>query len=395
MELEFTAARRAIAGTSLLVCFSHLRWNFVFQRPQHLLTRAARSYQVLYFEEPVRENIEAPCLRTTAVSPSLHVLTPVLPHRYDAEEAIDAQRALVDTAISSYQHDLLVFWYYTPMALPFSGHLKPDVCVYDCMDELSAFKGAPPELAACEQQLFKCADLVFTGGQSLYEAKRRQHRAIYPFPSSIDVAHFRQARAPGADPVDQTRIPHPRVGFFGVIDERLDVELVAQAASAMPDVQFVMLGPVVKIDPSSLPKASNIHWLGQKSYDELPAYLGHWDAGWMPFALNQSTRYISPTKTPEFLAAGLPVVSTAIVDVVRTYAAEGLVEIADSSDIVEKLQQALAGRSDAFLMSVDARLAQTSWDQTWYGMAAHMARAGANYNVVPARRLPAMSAGHV
>ncbi|RWO94962.1 MAG: glycosyltransferase family 1 protein, partial [Mesorhizobium sp.] len=159
--------------------------------------------------------------------------------------------------------------------------------VYDCMDELSAFKNAPAELQQMEKALFQRADVVFTGGQSLYEAKRSLHKSIFPFPSSIDVAHFHKAREPGDDPVDQTDIPHPRVGFFGVIDERLDIEMIAQAAAAMPEVHFVMLGPVVKIDPLSLPRASNLHWLGAKSYADLPRYLRHWSAGWMPFALNE------------------------------------------------------------------------------------------------------------
>ncbi len=209
------------------------------------------------------------------------------------------QRILVDRALASVQYENLVLWYYTPMALPFTDHIDADVCVYDCMDELSAFKNAPRELIQLERLLMQRADVVFTGGQSIYEAKRRLHKSIHPFPSSIDVAHFHKARKPGKDPADQAGIPHPRVGFAGVIDERLDIKLLAQAAEAMPDVHFVMIGPVVKIDPADLPRNANIHWLGGKSYAELPTYMAHWDCGWMPFALNEATRYISPTKTPD------------------------------------------------------------------------------------------------
>ncbi len=192
------------------------------------------------------------------------------------------------------------------MALAFSDHVEADVCIYDCMDELAGFRGAPRELAQMERRLLQRADIAFTGGQSIYEAKRRLHKSIYPFQSSIDVSHFHKARKPGADPAGQSHIPHPRVGFAGVIDERLDVALLEQAAVHMPDVQFVIIGPVVKIDPSSLPRRANIHWLGPRSYAELPHYMAHRDMGWMPFALNEATRYISPTKTPEFLPAGLP-----------------------------------------------------------------------------------------
>jgi glycosyltransferase involved in cell wall biosynthesis len=272
------------------------------------------------------------------------------------------------------------------MALRFSDHLLSDVCVYDCMDELSAFKDAPPELVEMERQLLERADVVFTGGQSLYEAKRSLHRSIFPFPSSIDFTHFHQARRPGRDPVDQEQIPHPRVGYFGVIDERLDVDLVAKTALAMPDVHFIMIGPVVKIDPAGLPAADNLHWLGGKDYADLPEYLRHWEAGWMPFALNAATRYISPTKTPEFLAAGVPLVSTAIVDVVRTYGAEGLVDIVDAEDVEFKLRSLLTRPRDVLLTHVDAYLIGMSWEKTWIAMAGHIEHARSTKNVVPFRR---------
>jgi glycosyltransferase involved in cell wall biosynthesis len=361
-------------SSSVLLCLSHLRWNFVFQRPQHLLTRAAKNNTVLYFEEPVYENVARPLMRATEPTPGLRVLTPVLPEGTPASQIVQMQRALLNNALASVSYDRLVLWYYTPMALPFSDHIDCDVCVYDCMDELSAFKNAPRELVQMERLLMERADVVFTGGQSIYEAKRRLHKSIHPFPSSIDVAHFHKARKIVNDPVDQASIPHPRVGFAGVIDERLDIKLVADAAAKMPDVQFVMIGPVVKIDPADLPRLPNIHWLGGKSYAELPAYMAGWDMGWMPFALNDATRYISPTKTPEFLAAGLPVVSTAIVDVVRSYGAQGLVQIADADDIEEKIREALGNPKDLLRNSVDAYLANMSWDQTWAAMSGHLSR---------------------
>lgn len=361
-------------SSSVLLCLSHLRWNFVFQRPQHLLTRAAKTHTVLYVEEPMYENVSRPTMRTTEPAPGLRVLTPILPEGTSAPQAIHMQRALLNSTLAAINYDRLVLWYYTPMALPFSDHIEYDVCVYDCMDELSAFKNAPRELVQMERLLMQRADVVFTGGQSIYEAKRRLHKSIYPFPSSIDVAHFHKARKPTSDPIDQAAIPHPRVGFAGVIDERLDIALVAATAARMPDVQFVMIGPVVKIDPADLPRLPNIHWLGGKSYAELPTYMSNWDMGWMPFALNEATRYISPTKTPEFLAAGLPVVSTAIVDVVRSYGAQGLVQIADGDDMEEKIREGLGNPKDLLRKSVDAYLANMSWDQTWSAMSSHLSR---------------------
>jgi UDP-galactopyranose mutase len=264
-----------------------------------------------------------------------------------------------------------LLWYYTPMALSFSAHLKPKFVVFDCMDELSAFKGAPAEMREREAELMRRAHVVFTGGQSLYEAKAGRHSHLYAFPSSIDYAHFAQARTLTSDPWDQAGIPHPRVGFAGVIDERMDIELLAGIADLRPDVQFVMLGPVVKVDPALLPQRANIHYLGGKSYKELPAYMSSWDAAMLPFAHNESTRFISPTKTPEYLAAGKPVISTSITDVVRPYGTQKLVRVADTpQDFAAAIDAALnidakdadwASRRDAFL-------ANMSWDITWSKM---------------------------
>jgi UDP-galactopyranose mutase len=261
-----------------------------------------------------------------------------------------------------------VFWYYTPMALSFTRDFVPVASVYDCMDELSAFKGADSRLQDFEKELFQRVDLVFTGGQTLYEAKRSQHRAVHALPSSIDVTHFGKARILKTDPEDQVNIPHPRLGFFGVIDERFDIELLNSLASKQPDWHFIMIGPVVKINPDSLPKHPNIHYLGPKKYDVLPDYLAGWDLALLLFARNESTRFISPTKTPEYLAAGKPVISTSIRDVVRPYGELDLVHIADTaSDVVRAAEMVLADShaSDQWLARVDEFLADMSWDKTW------------------------------
>ena len=348
-----------------LLCFSHLRWNFVFQRPQHLMTRCAGERRVYFIEEPIWDDSSSPRMHLEAVD-GVTVVTPHVPHGLDAERLISTQRRLLDDLIDQEQITDFVAWYYTPMLLAFSDHLAPLATIYDCMDELSAFHGAPPALKAREAELMARADLMLTGGQSLYEAKRDQHRNIHPFPSSVDVAHFSRARRIVAEPRDQAPIARPRLGFFGVIDERMDLALLDGVAAARPDWQIVLLGPVVKIDPAVLPRRANIHYLGAKKYDELPQYLAGWDVALLPFARNEATRYISPTKTPEYMAAGKPVVSTSIRDVVRPYGQHGLVRIADTVDeFVAACVAAMAENASERVTQADAFLRQTSWDGTW------------------------------
>lgn len=279
------------------------------------------------------------------------------------------QRELLDAYMSEHKIDSFVAWYYTPMALSFSDHLSPDVIVYDCMDELSAFLGAPQGLIEQEQRLFEKADVVFAGGASLYASKKTQHGNVHLFPSSIDRAHFAAGRQQQNDPADQASIPHPRIGFFGVLDERLDRELVRQVAADHPEWHFVLIGPVVKISPDELPRAENIHYLGQKSYAELPKYLANWDVAILPFARNAATRFISPTKTPEYLAAGKRVVSTPIHDVVKPYGELGLVRIGqDAQEFGAAIEQSFADTDARWSEHVDSFLAKTSWDKTFEGM---------------------------
>lgn len=356
-----------------MIVLSHLRWDFVFQRPQHLLSRAARDFDVIFVEEPIFADETLPRLEIGDRPQGVRVAQPMLPHGTAQKVAIEAQRAIVGE-LAAQAEGPLILWYYTPMALAFSRDVEADLVVFDKMDELSAFKNAPPLLLQLEEELLRRADVVFTGGASMHRAAEHRHANIHCFPSSIDTRHFGIARDRSlTDPQDQAAIARPRLGFFGVIDERMDVELVGQVADLRPDWQFVMIGPVVKIDPATLPQRANIHWLGGKKYDELPAYLANWDIGFMPFAINESTKFISPTKTPEFLAAGLPVVSTAITDVVTPYGDKGLVEIVSTAEAtVEAVERLFAADRADWLARVDAQLAQGSWDQTWAAMRGHM-----------------------
>jgi UDP-galactopyranose mutase len=353
-----------------VVVFSHLRWRFVRQRPQHLLSRCGKERSVYFWEEPLFDvDGDVPALSYERVEDGVTVVVPHLPKTIAQEHIPTALRYGIKELFEEEGIVRPVLWYYTPMALPFTREVEARAVVFDCMDELSLFMGAPPELLELERELLERADVVFTGGHALYEHKRSRHPNIHPFPSSVERAHFARARQPQPDPEDQAGILSPRAGFFGVIDERMDLELITGVATLRPELQIVMLGPVVKIDPATLPQRPNIHWLGGKSYADLPAYLAGWDVAILPFARNESTRFISPTKTPEYLAAGRPVVSTSIRDVVKPYGEQGLVRIADDAPAFsDAILDAIAEDDELRLRRADAFLADLSWDRTWEQM---------------------------
>ena len=347
-----------------LLVFSHLRWNFVYQRPQHLLTRLAGHWPVVYIEEPI-PNSSSDYIEFIDVADGVQVWRP---HVRSAQHGMHGMnegvmRRLVLTAMQTRKIGSYLAWFYTPMAMFMAEELEPECVIYDCMDELSMFKGAPPELLGQEVALFKRADVVFTGGRSLYQAKRTRHDNVHCFPSSVDAPHF---STPTADHPLQAALPRPRIGYCGVIDERIDIDLIAGIAALRPQWQIVMVGPTAKIDPESLPQMVNIHWMGQQSYQVLPGFIQGWDVCLLPFALNESTRFISPTKTLEYLASGRPCVSTAIRDVVEGYHA--VVEIrADATGFIDACESQMRREATQLLndeKAVQAILAGTSWDAT-------------------------------
>ena len=338
------------------------------------MSRWAREHRVFFFEEPVFD-ADSPRVVVSEVLPNLRVVVPHLRLGEPRAEVLRQQREMLDDLCTRFRICAPLTWFYTPMALAFSEHTNAKVVVYDCMDELSAFDGAPPELRLEERRLFARADLVFTGGHSLYEAKRAHHGSVHVFPSSVDAAHFAASRQTGVrDPEDQRALPRPRLGFFGVVDERMDRELLAFVADAKPAWQIVIIGPVVKIDPRSLPRRRNIHYLGPKRYEDLPSYIAGWDVAIVPFARNEATRFISPTKTLEYLAAGAPVVSTPIRDVVRPYGERGLVRVGAGTEFLRQVDLALRERGTSAEASRRRAaldwVASTSWDRTWEGMRA-------------------------
>lgn len=347
-----------------LIVFSHLRWDFVYQRPQHLMSRLARHYRILFVEEP-QYCTGARYLQTQEVAENVlrvQMFTPVEAAGFH-DRQLPAMQAMLQQLLEEQEVLPRIAWLWTPMALPLLSDLTLDAIVYDCMDELSAFRNAPRQLLQRENALLRCADLVFTGGRSLYLAKSGRHANVHCFPSSVDEQHFRHARDPGAEHALLRDLAHPRLGYCGVIDERLDLPLIGRLAAARPHYQIIMVGPVAKIDPADLPQAANIHYLGQQAYADLPSLFAGFDAGLMPFALNEATRFISPTKTLEYMAAGLPIVSTPVRDVVDSYAS--LVHIGrDGDTFVAACDAALQEDREHRLQRFADVLSAGSWDET-------------------------------
>lgn len=337
-----------------MVVFCHLRWDFVYQRPQHIISRLAKDIKILLIEEPWHREHETGS-RLQMVSDTLHVLQPNV-------DSIEQIAEILPEYITNIQ--IATGWFYSAAFVPLLSYFNFGVTVYDCMDELTLFKGAPEKLIEQEKYLVANADIVFTGGKSLYESKSLLHNNVYCFPSSVDQAHFAKALNGIALPDDINSIPSPIVGYFGVIDERIDLELLRATAALKPDVSFVMIGPLAKIGENDLPRLENIHYLGMKDYKELPAYLKGFTVAMMPFALNDATKYISPTKTLEYMAAGKPIISTAIKDVVRDY--NNCVQIvAAPEEFSSAIDQAIIDAPDPFIAyEYKLILQNTSWDST-------------------------------
>ena len=342
----------------MLVAFSHLRWGFVWQRPQHLLSRFAREMPVLVIEEPEwgAPRNEVRIRQDRGVS----VATPLLkgtPERQGfGAHANMAIAELIEPLVPAASQP--IFWYYTPMAIgaePLGR--QPSLKVYDAMDDLASFLAAPPELRDNERRLLSRVDLVFTGGPTLFRHRRDMHHAVHCFPSGVEGAHFMSAVTSTGAAADLAESARPILGYFGVIDERLDLQLLAQIADARPHWTIALVGPVVKIDESAIPVRTNIVRFGQQAYADLPGFLAAFDVALMPFARNDATRSISPTKTLEYLAGAKPVVSTPIADVIDLY-----------GDVVE-----IATTASEFIAAVELLLTRTTADaRQWRSRAARL-----------------------
>jgi hypothetical protein len=367
-----------------LIVHSHLRWDFVWQRPQQLLSRLAQHAPVLFVEEAIHEDDRA--VGTLDVTQPMRGVLRAIPRlpgelRGDGDATLAAARTLVLQAIGrggalAGQFNAPVQWFYTPMPAPaMLGAFGERAVVYDCMDELAQFKFAPPELMERERLLVSRADVIFTGGYKLWQSKSRLHPNVHFFGCGVDSAHFAKARLSETPrPADLPDDDRPILGYYGVIDERLDYALIDRLAERLPDAHVVMVGPVVKVDPRDLPNRENILWLGQKQYAELPAYAKHYDVALMPFALNEATEYINPTKTLEYMAAGRPIVSTAVADVVRNFTP--IVKVARSRDgFVSACRATLAAPEPELVARGIGMAKDASWESIVGKMRGYIAEA--------------------
>jgi glycosyltransferase involved in cell wall biosynthesis len=392
---EILPPRPTVADGLSFIVHSHLRWDFVWQRPQQIFSRLAPNHRVLFIEEPV-ETGGADTLQLSEPHPNVVRAVPMLngASRMSVERQHELFLPLLDQALKTdarlaNRFHTFVQWFYSPMPAPcVLGKLPAAAVVYDCMDELANFRYAPADIGERERLLLGRAQVVFTGGYSLFQAKRQHHDNVHFYGCGVDAVHFGRARRQDVSvPDDIASLRRPVLGYFGVIDERLDYELIARLATSFPDASIVMVGPLAKVHAEQLPQHSNIRWLGQRAYADLPALVKGFDVCLMPFAMNEATRYINPTKTLEYMAAGKPIVSSAVPDVVRNFTPT--VAVAHSHEqFVEHIVNALRRPERARIEDGIAQAEAASWEAIVASMRGHILQALAHSSTglaIPAR----------
>ncbi len=370
------------AQTADLIVLSHLRWPWVWQRPQHLVSRLARrrrGARTLFVEEPVANPlVTAPRLGREQHGDVVRVWLEVPGDGAYLPFAAPGTEGYADLLVAELDDGERDVWLFTPMALDIAEALTPRLLVYDVMDDLASFARAPQGLVLRQRRALADADLVFTGGRSLHRGvvATRGAENTHLFPSGVEAAHYAQART--------LRRPRevPVAGYVGVIDERLDLRLLADLAAALPDWRIEMVGPVTKIEAADLPSAPNLAYLGMRPYSELPQVMAGFDVALMPFALNEATRSISPTKTLEYLAAGLPVVSTRVPDVVADHG-EVVHLVDDGAEAAAGCRHVLSHSRVARDRRAAPLQARQEWDSIADRMAALMQDALATKGGVP------------
>jgi glycosyltransferase involved in cell wall biosynthesis len=372
-----------------IIVHSHLRWDWVWQRPQQFLSRFAQRHRVLFCEGPTVHDEQGGDARfepfyTLRREPKFANVTVMQTHfpaaRFHEAQWVDAERRrllcrALETELQG-RYERAVQWFYDPMAAPiFIDALCEIAVVYDCMDQLCQFKNAPPELCAREKVLLQAADVVFTGGRKMWEDKSRFNPNTHFYGCGVDVAHFGAAREASTPlPADIVDKRGKVLGYFGVVDERLDYELIARLADADPAWNVCVIGPACKVDPADFPQRPNLCWMGGREYSQLPAYAKAFDVCLMPFALNEATEYINPTKALEYMATGTPIVSSAVPDVVSNFSE--VVAVADSHDeFIAACRRALEAPNTERLQQGLQMAAANTWEAIVAKMEKHIEHA--------------------
>jgi glycosyltransferase involved in cell wall biosynthesis len=363
---------RASAEDYSLIVHCHLCWDWVWQRPQQFLSRLSARHRILFVETVGPDpQLAAPYARFREAEgfPNITLLRIQFPTgQWSDGRFVDRERRrLVQEALKSEllagQFQNPVQWFYDPMAVAaFGGRMDEAATVYDCMDELSKFKGAPPVIVERERKLLALADVVFTGGRKMFEAKSRFNANCHFYGCGVDVNHFGKARDESTRvPDDLAHLKKPVLGYFGVVDERMDYELVAKLADANPDWSVAIIGPAIKVDPGQFPQRPNLHWLGGRDYQALPACCKGFDVCLMPFAMNEHTEFINPTKSLEYMATARPIVSSAVPDVISNFGS--VVKIARSHDeFIAHCRQAAASPDREAIERGLKMASENSWE---------------------------------
>ncbi|HKP92663.1 MAG TPA: glycosyltransferase [Chthoniobacterales bacterium] len=364
-----------------IIVHSHLGWDWVWQRPQQFLSRFSKRHPILFIEAPypsAKASVARATLREISDYPNIIVLQMEMPAaRWNDGAWVDKKRRqLVQSVLAGplgKRFESPVQWFYDPMAVTaFAGHLNERAIVYDCMDELSLFRGSPPELVRRERELLAVADVVFAGGPKIWRAKREFNKNCFSFGCGVDAKHFARARNPELPvPQDIADRPHPVYGYVGVVDERIDYDLLAALADH-GDGSVVIVGPSTKVDPATFPQRPNLYWLGGRDYSELPAYAKGFDVCLMPFAINDATAFINPTKALEYMGTGRPIVSTAIDDVVDQFS-EVVAIARDHTDFILKARASAARPDERRIRRGLALVRRNSWESIVRQLEQHIA----------------------
>lgn len=353
-----------------LLVLAHSRWDLDHHRGHNIFSRYAQKRRVFYFEEPSFGQTEIPRLHIRDTFENVMVVTPHLPNPIKSNQIDSILRELIDELIFEEEIINFTLWLQTPRAFRYARDIDATTIIYECMEDYDNINNFSENLFQVEKELMENSDIIFVVSEALYQKKKFQHHNIHVFPNSADYFHFIQSRDFILDPYDQIHIPHPRIGFYGIIDQSIDLKLIDEIAQIREDLNFVFIGPLKDTKFSQLPTRKNIYYLEQKDYNLIPLYVAEWDCGLLPFCINEVTQYSSPHQTAELLMAGKPIVATHIPDISIRFGKKSLAKMASNAeDFSEKIDKAiLESKEQKWKELIDNELKNETWDQVFKKM---------------------------